>query len=307
MNLSKTIVNSSHDIGSKDYYEWWYFHFISPKYGVFNIVLHKTDIFGFKNETYYSATFFEKNGTEPKYLKGINNAFDIKAGGSYLKTSNDIFKENRDHISLNLVFDNGLKITGKIKKSAGPFKVGRGYIYSSEQGFGMWVPQFINSHFSLKLIDDKQIRRISGISYHDHQWGDISINKSISHWIWGHFVGKDVSLVLFKILLISGIEVNKYIYTTKKGTTTGSDALDCSSFMDFRKVSPDLISREVSIKINRIGSDFQFNIKPHNIMRKRINEKVKDKKMDYVRWSSSGILMKNNAKLEGIFEYMSFT
>ena len=306
MEFNKSIRNSSHKNSHQNYYEWWYFHFISKEYGVFNIVLHETDIFGIDKNSYYSATLFNKNNDKPVYLKGKETNFDIDLTGNYLLTDHGLFSEDKSSLNINLEFTNGMKIIGKIDKSqSSPVMLSNGVLYSNDEGFGMWVPQFINSEFELEITTvDGDISKISGIAYHDHQWGNCQIQNAVNCWNWGHLVGEKEAIVFFKVLLNNGSTVDRYIIWDGNMTSCGVDAVSSDFMRNFKLERLEGHSQKVNLCLG-LDHKIKYRQDINSIMRKRINEKIGTKHMNYIRWYVSGNI-DNNIELNGVAEYMSF-
>ena len=60
------IRNTSHR--APPFFEWWYFHFITPDGAALNMVLHETDILGKKADPYLSMSILLP-GQSPVYLR----------------------------------------------------------------------------------------------------------------------------------------------------------------------------------------------------------------------------------------------
>ncbi|MEK7521416.1 MAG: hypothetical protein AAB599_01265 [Patescibacteria group bacterium] len=300
--MNKELINSSH-INKEGEYEWWYFDFVGEDRSAFNIVLHASDIFGIKRGTYYSASALLA-GNEKLYLKGRDKDFPVGNFGEYLFANNNYFYENKDIIKFNLHFENGAALTGEIEKTFTPEPINNGVLYESSQGFGVWLPRIINGKFKADLILGGVEKRLKGYAYHDHQCGNLPIQRYISDWIWGHFNGDNEAVVFFKITTQDGQDINRFYVFDGGDEKFGKFPIETSFLKDLAtadKPEGANLKAELGLRSASLG----FEVSPAGLMRSRINEKVEDKLFTYLRWEADGLL---NFKrpLRGVSEYMKF-
>jgi hypothetical protein len=82
-----------------------------------------------------------------------------------------------------------------------PWRPGAGKNYYDEgltTYFG-WLPPIPFGKVEGKLTYDGKSRKVSGTGYHDHNWGNISLNDVMSHWYWGRAHIGDYSLIFVEM------------------------------------------------------------------------------------------------------------
>ncbi len=290
------IFNGSHrrEGEGSEYFEWWYFHFVGPQFTA-NLVLHETDIFGLEDNPYVSFTLLI-NGKEPRYFKKKLSVGSINEGIPFLGTENGEFLEDAQKIKIDLDFDE-CSLNLVIDKNIAPVAINDGVLCEEENKKSMWLVQvpFGNFKGNLKLSDEHI--DFEGISYQDHQWGDLRIQDFVSQWAWGHLSNKDLTVIFFHILTQNGKMIDRVIASSLKEvktfTSLKTDCLDdFSKDFDFYKSAYELsVSLPDGMKVN-------LPVLPDQLMRSRILEDHGKFKATYLRWASQ------NKDLSGLIEYL---
>jgi hypothetical protein len=70
--------------------------------------------------------------------------------------------------------------------------------YGDPEVFGWCVAQ-PRARVSGTIAYDGQVHQVEGEGYHDHNWGDFSYPKYLSHWHWGRIHRPDITLVFADI------------------------------------------------------------------------------------------------------------
>jgi hypothetical protein len=116
--------------------------------------------------------------------KGISfssskNGCDVRLGGSYMVRDDDG--------TLRVRYDDG-KITAEaVLKPGAPFwRPETGHIIFGDIDYFAWLPSVPTGNADVKLtLNGKTAVYIGGTGYHDHNWGNKSMNKLMNHWYWG--------------------------------------------------------------------------------------------------------------------------
>jgi hypothetical protein len=78
-----------------------------------------------------------------------------------------------------------------------PWRPGTGYVYFGEQDehFFAWLPSVPQGSVVVDLVLDGVQETLTGVGYHDHNWGDVAMNKLMNHWYWGRAQAGAYSIV----------------------------------------------------------------------------------------------------------------
>lgn len=286
-----TFTNGSHYVQyeNSDYYEWWYFHFLSED-GRFaaNIVLHETDIFGLVRQPYISISFSLPNGVA-KYYKIRLEKGDIERNTRYLSVVDDLFYENENSISINIHFLENMHFKAVIKKMSFPLIINNGILYRDlEAGKGSyWVPFAPQGVYEGILTVDNNKYRLQGSVYHDHQWGNMLIQNFVSDWMWGNFCDKSESYIFFNIKTLNNKFIERYAIVSENRDfcSAGNKEYLCLSALSACP-SPELF-KDALTAINW-DEYLTFRIDPFQILRSRLDEQYQNFQATYLRWMSDG-------------------
>jgi hypothetical protein len=77
------------------------------------------------------------------------------------------------------------------------WRPGTGYMYFGEQDehFFAWLPSVPQGSVVVDLVLDGVQETLTGVGYHDHNWGDVAMTKLINHWYWGRAQAGAYSIV----------------------------------------------------------------------------------------------------------------
>ncbi|MEX1378220.1 MAG: hypothetical protein AB1Z23_12220 [Eubacteriales bacterium] len=64
-------------------------------------------------------------------------------------------------------------------------ETGHMFFGKKQEVFFAWMPAQPSCKVDATLSVDGKQKNIKGIGYHDHNWGNISMNKVMNHWYWG--------------------------------------------------------------------------------------------------------------------------
>lgn len=305
------LINGSHYTDYGDYYEWWYFHFLSEDGFAANIVLHETDIFGFLREPYVSMSFRLPNGAT-RCRRIILEKEDIERDIRYLSVVDNLFYETEDSISINIHFPENTHFKAVIKKTSSPEVMNNGLLYRARDSkkSSHWVPFVPRGTYEGILTLENSDYRLQGFAYQDHQWGNFPVQNFARDWIWGNFCEPKLSFTFFIIFTQNEKIINRQVLL--------SDSKIIISSVDIKNNPCYLIDTSQNVldlelvsktKIPQIVLDWDKNIyfllNPSNILRSRMDEKYPGFTATYLRWVSCGIYSElPNTPLHGITEYL---
>jgi hypothetical protein len=113
--LQADIGNASHRLPA--YFEWWYFHFVTPEGEAINMVVHETDIFGLRDAPFLSLSFLMR-GCPPQYVRRELSGSEIARGRHYLQVGAGLITETQDTIFFDIPFPGRGRFNGEMTRLA---------------------------------------------------------------------------------------------------------------------------------------------------------------------------------------------
>lgn len=298
-----TLVNGSHFSHVENYFEWWYFHFASSNGFAANIVLHETDIFGLSRSPYVSMSY-QTADSEPKYLRRAIPSESIVRGSELLSQTEGIFEENNDSIKIHLSFQSGETFDVVIAKLTEPLTLNNGVLYQEGDKRSYWGLQVPFGHFTGVLKTKEENYPAEGVVYHDHQWGNISIQDFVSDWVWGHFSSNETSAVFFAIQTQGGELIERYTVVLPSGVQSATIGGQVSHLKELAESdNPNLWSGEPVVTFP-FGITLKTTVNPNSLLRARVNEVSQGFTSTYLRWVGDAIVSPSNRLHYGITEYI---
>ena len=170
--------------GQPKEYEWWYFDTKLDDGSI--AVVYFWKINAIKDIYYIGVNYNKPDGTEYKKIKFFKSK-DIffSKDSCNVKYNNNLFIGNLDSYKIKIDpndFDGfGLDINLESKISA--YRPQDGIINAGEDYFA-WLAAVPNGDVTGTLTYDNKQNNISGNGYHDHNWGNIELQKLFDNWLW---------------------------------------------------------------------------------------------------------------------------
>lgn len=90
-----------------------------------------------------------------------------------------------------------------------PWRPGAGKSYFGDLNhYFAWLPAIPYGRVEGTITCDGKAHQVSGVGYHDHNWGNIGLNKVMDHWYWGRARIGDYTLIY-----VEQIGAQEYGYT----------------------------------------------------------------------------------------------
>ena len=299
------IDNASHR--PPNYFEWFYFHFVTGDGAALNMVLHETDIFGLKQTPYLSLSVLLPD-QEPTYVRHNLEGVAIAREQPFLQVGESLISESDQAIYFDIPLPDRGYFRGEICKLAPPLVIQGGVLYK-EPGTGRtshWVVQVPHATFTGILQLDGTAYRLRGMAYQDHQWGTILIQEWVSDWVWGHFSNDQVAVVFFQILTQRGQLIERVAMVTEEGRFTGTSLETNYLGTLFPAEHPEMFGDTVSVTFLNDQFQVAFEVSSARLMRSRLEEVYNKISASYFRWSAVAML-ENSCGLQplhGISEYI---
>jgi len=183
-------------------YEWWYFDVICDDGAVITGTLSAYANNGFVPHPETSDGFvlftYEKEGlTRNEKITVSFNDFFAATDGLDVQAGN--VKMVGDYNTFTLSGEvNGIALDLTFTQSATPYRPGNGYTLvgsNSLDNWRGWLNPYPKASVTGTLkLDDGEIQQISGVGYHDHNYGSITSGQSTNGWLWaridtGRYIG----------------------------------------------------------------------------------------------------------------------
>ncbi|RPJ61160.1 MAG: hypothetical protein EHM12_05550 [Dehalococcoidia bacterium] len=187
------IEDRRHKLDGPDYYEWWYSDFRFENGWTAVAVWHYSDWLKKPRVPSVEISIYDPDGNR-YYEETVLKPGDAKA--SEEKCDVTIGKHHfwQDGNHYRLIVDSkkaGADLT--MTAAAPPFFIAPGAIYSEGKDEHFWCIPVPRGVAEGKLYVDGQEMKVTGICYHDHNWGSCDMNRNFGGWTWGRFFDDEYS------------------------------------------------------------------------------------------------------------------
>jgi hypothetical protein len=105
-------------------------------------------------------------------------------------------KEQKGDYFINIK-EKGLLLDLKLSRILPPLSIKNDIIYQSKNGkeyLGWYIP-LPRAKVTGKIVIDGKLIKVDGLSYHDHNWGNLNLAKHLKGWVWGRIFFNDFTLI----------------------------------------------------------------------------------------------------------------
>ena len=165
-------------------YEWWYFDAKLDDGSV--VVAYFWTLTAHKDIFYIGVNYNKPDGTEYKKIKFFNKKnVSINNSQCDLKYENNIFKGDLNNYSIKIDPENfdGFGFNVKLSSTIPPYRPQDGIINAGNEYFA-WLAAVPNGKVEGTLTFSGNKFNIKGDGYHDHNWGNIPLQKLFDDWLW---------------------------------------------------------------------------------------------------------------------------
>lgn len=128
-------------------------------------------------------------------IRAATDKGDVQIGESYLRYVDgnyELYFTDGDEVKLSLDMKSALPMWRP--------DTGHWYFGEKEQDYFAWFVAQPSSNITGSLILDEEETPLQGHGYHDHNWGNIAMNKVINHWYWGRASIGDYKVIAVDIV-----------------------------------------------------------------------------------------------------------
>lgn len=186
-------------LGKAGTYEWWYFD-ANLKDGSTLVITFETKepvkpdrplapIVAFKLDR-PDGTFVHKE------YRGTVQGFTSSSEGANIHIGNNSFEGNLKTYNIHIDIDNVVADV-RLDSTTTPWRPATGFslFKATSQSYFAWLPSVPQGSVSGTISVAGTPTPISGVGYHDHNWGDTSMLTLIHDWYWGRARVGDYTLI----------------------------------------------------------------------------------------------------------------
>jgi len=221
-NEVKTFEDGFRTNKNRGFFEWWYFdaHFDD---GTTAVIVFMTKSLTNYNGPLKPAVMITINRSDgSKIFKVIQSSkkefssskkqCDVNIGKNWVKGDLKKYELHTviEDIEVNLTF------TGIVA----PWRPRDGKIFfGDKKHYFAWVAPIPHGTVKGSMLYDDEIHQVTGVGYHDHNWGNLSLPTVQDHWYWGRTTLDD-----FTVLFVEQTTTKKYgsiklpVFLLAKGT-----------------------------------------------------------------------------------------
>jgi hypothetical protein len=180
-------------------YEWWYFDAHLDDGSSLVIVFYtKNPLTPDRPLEPFVAVHLDRPDAETLSFESHRPASEFSAStdGCDVRIGDNSFRGNlkiyQIHVAhQDLIID--VALTGGVP----PWRPATGHLLFGERGKHQfaWLPSVPQGTMALTLTANGQREELTGIGYHDHNWGDVAMHKLINHWYWGRAQAGPYSII----------------------------------------------------------------------------------------------------------------
>lgn len=124
-------------------------------------------------------------------FKASETQCDVSIGKSFIRSEDGL---NRYHIYVDPDENNGFGVDLEFVSTAPSYRPATGRWFDGEHHFS-WFCAIPGANVHGTLTFQEETIEVTGNGYHDHNWGDVSIEHFIDHWLWGRANIDGISIV----------------------------------------------------------------------------------------------------------------
>ena len=185
--------------GKNGEYEWWYFDTKLDDGSV--IVAYFWTLKAFREIFYIGVNYNHPDGTEYKKIKFFNKK-DISIQKSHcdLKYDKNIFVGNLENYNIRINPDDfdGFGFDIILDSKIPPYRPQDGIIKAGKDYFA-WLAAVPNGKVTGTLTVNNIKKDIKGDGYHDHNWGNIPLQRLFDDWVWFRGTVQDYTIIGFEL------------------------------------------------------------------------------------------------------------
>lgn len=189
--------------GGKGTYEWWYFdaHLSDGSKTVIVFFTKPLADVGRPLAPYVTFTLDGPDGSHvEKEFHAPAQAYSSAKEGCDVQIGPNAFKGDLHSYTIHLEIDD-IVCDVTLSGTAPPWRPETGYLLFGEHSehYFAWLPSVTQGDVEATITIAGSTRRLTGIGYHDHNWGNVSPVTLMNHWYWARGKLGDYTLIAAQI------------------------------------------------------------------------------------------------------------
>jgi hypothetical protein len=199
INLIEPAENAAHPRAGKTYLEWWYFDAVLKTGHVVVGFLQASELLTKKPgvELHIYRPSGEKLSAVRPYpesdLRVSDEGCDVWVGKNHAKADYPpggglpvhTLSIAEDRLAADLTFFS--EVPG--------WRPGEGKTIYGKSGYFAWIVPVPRARVEGTIVIDGKTTAVSGIGYHDHNWGTADMKRILTHWYWGRIYAQDLTFI----------------------------------------------------------------------------------------------------------------
>jgi CrtC N-terminal lipocalin domain len=175
--------------GDRGSYEWWYFDTHLEDGSSMVITFYTKPMLSPKGpEAPLITVDLDRPGQPKKHLmlNATSEQFSASRETCNVHIKDSYFRGDLHTYQIKVV-DEGISIDVELVGQVPAWRPGTGHIYFGEHDDHLfaWLPSVPQGKVTATITEKGSSRTLTGIGYHDHNWGDVAMAKLLNHWYWG--------------------------------------------------------------------------------------------------------------------------
>ncbi len=176
--------------GGRGSYEWWYFDAHLEDGSALVVTFYTKWLLDPKGpEAPMVQLNLDRPGrpTRELFVHATPEEFHASKDGCDVRIKECSFRGDLHTYRLRFVAE-GLSVDAELVGQVPSWRQGTGVTYfgAHDEHTFAWLPSVPQGRVTVTISEDGAApRQLTGIGYHDHNWGDVAMSKLLNHWYWG--------------------------------------------------------------------------------------------------------------------------
>ncbi|NOY09327.1 MAG: carotenoid 1,2-hydratase [Spirochaetes bacterium] len=185
-------------------FEWWYFDFSFSDGTTAVMVFSTKNILnpGGQPDPQVSIVITSPEGRKISVsdTPGYNNFYSSKTACN-VRIGRSSVEGNLNNYTLHFEYK-GIQADLSLKAEAPAWRPGSGKMYldKDHKKYFAWLPAVPYGTVTGTITYDGTAKKVSGTGYHDHNWGNVKLDKILTQWYWGRMHIDDYTLIFSRML-----------------------------------------------------------------------------------------------------------
>ncbi|MGA2836468.1 MAG: hydroxyneurosporene dehydrogenase [Acidimicrobiales bacterium] len=185
--------------GGPGSYEWWYFDAHLDDGSALVIAFYtKNPMSPDRPLEPYVTVNLDRPGAVPLVVEDHSPAAQFEASHDHcdVRIGEHTFRGDLRHYEIHVVHDDCV-IDVELTSHVPSWRPATGHLLfeGRDEYVFAWLPAVPQGTVSVAVTSGDSTEHFTGVGYHDHNWGDLAMNKLINHWYWGRAQAGPYSII----------------------------------------------------------------------------------------------------------------